>query len=312
MKKGWKIVLLAAGTLLLVGVLRGCVAGSYLIPSSGMENVLYRGERIVVNKWSYGLRLPLMAWWGYHRWGDGPVGRGDVIVFNNPANLQEKVVDRREAFIGRCIGLPGDTLMVDSLFAADHSGPNTPDRKRLYAYPGRREQELTALLKRLSIRDDGILGSDSSRHVRSLSSYEHYLLTQAIQGPCWIKPLEDADSGGTGLRPLVVPGKEHPVRVTPLNRTLLRNTLVLHEGRRAEVKHDTLYVDGRPATVCRFTQDYYWVGSDNSLNLQDSRLFGFVPKSHVIGRASFVWMSKEEGSGWFSGYRWKRIGSAVK
>ena len=67
MKKTGK-TLTAIGAAVLAGVLlRTCVATSYLIPSSGMENSLYQGERILVNKWSYGLRLPLMGWWGYHR-----------------------------------------------------------------------------------------------------------------------------------------------------------------------------------------------------------------------------------------------------
>ena len=66
---------------------RGCVTTSYLIPSSGMENSLYRGECILVNKWSYGLRLPFMKLWGYHRWADSPVQKRIILVFNNPANL---------------------------------------------------------------------------------------------------------------------------------------------------------------------------------------------------------------------------------
>ncbi len=52
------------GVAFVVVLLRGCVATSYLIPSSGMENSLYRGERILVDKWSYGLRLPFMKLWG--------------------------------------------------------------------------------------------------------------------------------------------------------------------------------------------------------------------------------------------------------
>lgn len=40
----------------------------------------------------------------------------DILVFNNPANLSEPVIDRREVFISRCIGTPGDTLLIDSLF----------------------------------------------------------------------------------------------------------------------------------------------------------------------------------------------------
>ena len=50
--KVWKTIGLIAGTILVVVLLRGCVAIPYLIPSSGMENSLYRGERILVNKWS--------------------------------------------------------------------------------------------------------------------------------------------------------------------------------------------------------------------------------------------------------------------
>ena len=79
MKKGWKIAITIVGVALVVVLLRGCVATSYLIPSSGMENSLYQGERILVNKWSYGLRLPFMKLWGYHRWADSPVQKEDIL-----------------------------------------------------------------------------------------------------------------------------------------------------------------------------------------------------------------------------------------
>lgn len=116
------------GIILVVVLLRGCVMTSYLIPSSGMENSLFQGERILVNKWSYGLRLPLMALWNYHRWADSPVQKEDIIVFNNPANLSEPVISRRETFISRCIGVPGDTLLIDSLFSVIPSEKTLPTR----------------------------------------------------------------------------------------------------------------------------------------------------------------------------------------
>lgn len=117
--KGWKIAIAMVGVVLVVVLLRGCVTTSYLIPSSGMENSLYRGECILVNKWSYGLRLPFMKLWGYHRWADSPVQKEDILVFNNPANLSEPVIDRREVFISRCIGTPGDTLADRFAFFSD-------------------------------------------------------------------------------------------------------------------------------------------------------------------------------------------------
>ena len=87
MKKAWKITGAIIGIILVVVLLRGCVMTSYLIPSSGMENSLFQGERILVNKWSYGLRLPLMALWNYHRWGDSHVEKEYFILYNKTANM---------------------------------------------------------------------------------------------------------------------------------------------------------------------------------------------------------------------------------
>lgn len=310
-KKGWKIAGTITGVILVVVLLRGCVATSYLIPSSGMENSLYRGERILVNKWSYGLRLPFMKLWGYHRWADRPVQKDDILVFNNPANLSESAIDRREVFISRCIGLPGDTLLIDSLYSVIPSEKNAPDQKFLYTYPRQKEQQLDSLLLILSISPNKLLGQDSVKNVRSFSRYEHYLLEQAMNGKCWLEPIIKEDSIEV-LKPLIVPRKGSALRVYPWNRTLLRNTLVLHENKQAEIKNDTLYIDGKPAQHCYFTKDYYWVGANNSINLSDSRLFGFVPKDHIIGKAALIWFSKEKDTGPFSGYRRERIWKSVK
>ena len=308
MKRVRKTLTAIAAAVLAGALLRTCVATSYLIPSDGMENSLYRGERIVVNKWSYGLRLPLMQWWGYHRWASCPVGREDIIVFNNPANRQQPVISHREAFIGRCIGTPGDTLLVDSLFNPVSSERLAPDQKFLYAYPRACEARLDSLLAELGIRSP-LLGSDSARHIRGFSRYEHYLLEQAADTTLHLTP-----QAGTPekLYPLVVPGRGRAVKVRPWNRTLLCNTLLLHERRSAYIQGDTLYVDGQPADSCTFSQDYYWISTNNDANLSDSRLFGFVPQDHVIGKAARIWLSKEQGTGLFSGYRWERIGMRVQ
>lgn len=305
----WAMALTGAAVCVLL--LRGCAFTSCLIPSTGMENSIFQGERILVNKWSYGLRLPMMSFLSYHRWGERPVKRQDIVVFNNPARIQQPVIDRREVYISRCIGVPGDTLLVDSLFFASSAETGfNPDKKRLYAYPAEKEMTVDSLIQALAIADDGLMGSDDSTHVRSFSRYEYYLLEQALPAPSWIQPL--SPSTQRPLQPLVVPGKGSAIEVHPWNITLLRNTLVMHEGRQAEIKNDTLYVDGQPVTKGYFTKDYYWMGSNNTINLSDSRLFGFVPQDHIIGKAWLIWFSKEKGSDCLEGYRWNRFFQRVK
>lgn len=307
----FKWIFAFAGAIAVVLLLRGFVFTSCLIPSTGMENSLFQGERILVNKWSYGLRVPLMSLFSYHRWCERSVRQQDVVVFNNPAAIGQPTIDRREIYISRCIGTPGDTLLVDSLFSV--SSPEAqlnPDKKRLYTYPAAKEQLVTSLMQTLSITNDGLMGSNDSTHVRSFSRYEYYLLEQAISDQNWIQPLTEKSE--KELKPLIVPGKGKALRVYPWNITLLRNTLVMHEGKQAEIKNDTLYIDGKPTQHCFFTKDYYWMASNNSVNLSDSRLFGFVPQDHIIGKASLIWFSKEKGTGIFDGYRWNRFFQSVK
>ena len=307
----FKWIFAFAGAIAVVLLLRGFAFTSCLIPSSGMENSLFQGERILVNKWSYGLRVPLMSLFSYHRWCERSVRQQDVVVFNNPAAIGQPTIDRREIYISRCIGTPGDTLLVDSLFSV--SSPEAqlnPDKKRLYTYPAAKEQLITSLMQTLSITNDGLMGSNDSTHVRSFSRYEYYLLEQAISDQNWIQPLTEKSE--KELKPLIVPGKGKALRVYPWNITLLRNTLVMHKGKQAEIKNDTLYIDGKPTQHCFFTKDYYWMASNNSVNLSDSRLFGFVPQDHIIGKASLIWFSKEKGTGIFDGYRWNRFFQSVK
>lgn len=307
----FKWIFAFAGAIAVALLLRGFAFTSCLIPSTGMENSLFQGERILVNKWSYGLRLPLMSLFSYHRWCERSVRKQDVVVFNNPAAIGQPTIDRREIYISRCIGTPGDTLLVDSLFSV--SSPEAqfnPDKKRLYSYPATKEQLITSLMQTLSITNDGLMGSNDSTHVRSFSRYEYYLLEQAISDQNWIQPLTEKSE--KELKPLIVPGKGKALRVYPWNITLLRNTLVMHEGKQAEIKNDTLYIDGKPTQHCFFTKDYYWMASNNSVNLSDSRLFGFVPQDHIIGKASLIWFSKEKGTGIFDGYRWNRVFQSVK
>ena len=311
MRRGFKWIIALIGAAVIVLLLRSFAFTSFFIPYEGMENSLFRGERILVNKWSYGLRIPLLSLFPYQRWCSRPVKREEMIVFNNPASTSQPTIDQRPVFISRCTGVPGDTLWIDPQFSIlSSSNAPHPDQKQLYHYPKLQTNALDSLLTTLSIAKSSTMGQFQDNDVRSFSRYEYYLIEQALNKNNWLQPVPTNEP--TEAKPLIVPSKGKALRVYPWNRTLLRNTLVLHEGKQAEIKNDTLYVEGIATQHCYFTKDYYWMVSNNSINLADSRLFGFVPQDHIIGKAFLVWFSKETNTNLFSGYRWNRFFQPVK
>lgn len=300
MKQLLKAVLIAAALVVLIKVF---AFTSCTIPSTGMENSLLRGERVIVNKWSYGLRLPLMGMTGYHRLAARGVERGDIVLFNNPAG--KGTIDRRKLFINRCIGLPGDTLMLNGQLIQTRDQVLSPDSKLVYAYPGEQEDLVVEAMRRVGIGDNKLVGFDRGDFLRSFSHYEIYLMRQELRGQVTFRSLQTDTADG--VHPFVVPARGRAVRVYPWNAKLLCNTIVQHEGRQARLQGDTLWVDGRRVTSYTFTKDYHWVASNNSVSLCDSRLFGFVPDDHIIGRASLIWFSKDTEEPFWHGFRWKRF-----
>lgn len=294
------------GTAIVVVLLvRALLVTSYFIPSSGMENSLYKGEGVLVNKWSYGLRLPCPSWVGYHRWASERAAKGDVVVFNNPlpADWNQRL-EWRDVFISRCIGTPGDTLLLNDQLMAVDGEVFSPDSKEMYVYSSAAEDSLLAVLASLGLADNALVGyAEGGKYIRSFSHYEYYLISQRVGNSIHFVALADqqkalaADSVGAVHRslPFVVPAKGKPVRVYPWNVKLLCNTLTSHEHRRANVKGDTLLVDGRVVTQVVFSKDYYWMASNDPVNFNDSRLFGFVPEDHLIGKVWRIWYPTRKG-----------------
>ncbi|MBL8520693.1 MAG: signal peptidase I [Betaproteobacteria bacterium] len=86
--------------LAIVFLLRSFLYEPFKIPSESMLPTLEAGDFILVNKFTYGIRIPVLN----EKVSEGtPPKRGDVMVFRYP-------VDARKDFIKRIVGIPGDTV----------------------------------------------------------------------------------------------------------------------------------------------------------------------------------------------------------
>lgn len=111
--------------------------------------------------------------------------------------------------------------------------------------------------------------------------------------------------------PIVVPTAGQPVRVTPWNVRLLALTINRTEPDKASVVGDSLCVSGHFVDSYTFHQDYYWVQSSNTANRNDSRTFGFIPHSALIGRLTTILYSVDPQQPFYRALRIRRTGTML-
>ena len=73
-----------------------------------------------------------------------------------------------------------------------------------------------------------------------------------------------------------------------------------------EEKNGQYFINDQPATSYTFKMNYYWMMGDNRHNSLDSRFWGFVPEDHIVGKASLIWFSYDNG------VRWNRIFKTIR
>jgi signal peptidase I len=112
---------------------------------------------------------------------------------------------------------------------------------------------------------------------------------------------------------VVIPAEGMTIDLTPENWIFYKRVITAYEYNEVEEKADGIYINGTKVEKYTFKQNYYWMMGDNRHGSVDSRYWGFVGEDHIVGTASFVWMSKHPEKGWFSGgLRWDRVFSFVE
>lgn len=318
--------------------------------------------------------------WDYKRLkGFGEVKRNDIVVFNYPAgdtvalNAQNydyywlvkangwdvvnkrkdvfgdvvyRPVDRRENYVKRCVGLPGETLKIeDNQVYIDGEQLPFPKYGQLNYYVETHGRRFTdKQFKELGVNKDdqnwipnnefgmfnflGIIPNETGNYNPTVKIPLTNEALQILKDKGWAKSIikEPSSLGGEvypydidlewdrdNYGPIWIPQKGKSIQLNPINVALYRRCIINYEGNSLRKENGTYYLNDQPATSYTFKYDYYWMMGDNRHNSADSRSWGFVPEDHIVGQPIVVWFSTEKDNGLFDGgIRWKRLFSLVK
>jgi signal peptidase I len=291
--------------------------------------------------------------------GFSDVQRGDVIVFSFPEgdsmvlqypgqnyyslirqygrtyirehfDIITHPVDRRENYIKRCIGLPGDTIEIaDGAVRVNQSPvPFRPTQKFKFYVKTEHDPLPDELLDSLKIPEKEVTYNPAnSLHVIYLTisqseKLQYYPEVRSIQR--FIEPVlsfHNPEIFPHDLRyrwtndqfgPIIIPRRGMTMALHSLNYPIYERVIGVYEGNDIRLDGERILINGEVHEEYTFRMDYYFVMGDNRHNSADSRHWGFVPEDHLLGKAVVIWMSSDPGESFVGGLRKDRIFRRIK
>lgn len=244
--------------------------------------------------------------------------RTDLIT-QHPGHLTVRPVDKKDHYIKRCIGLPGDSLQVKQRQVYINGAKVVNPKQVQYLYQIKSANGIsTSLLDELDVN---LNECDPNRNFYFLNQHQINAIKESIpdaefivnedfpRNPYSLFP-NDPNITKTwtvdNYGPLWIPKKGVTVNITEANIAPFRRIIGVYEGNTLKVTDGKIYINGKESTTYTFKQNYYWMMGDNRHNSEDSRIWGFVPEDHILGKPLIIWMSLKNNS-LKDGIRWNRI-----
>jgi signal peptidase I len=336
-------------------LIRWLIMEAYTIPTPSMENSLLVGDFLFVSKFHYGTRTPATPiqmplthqkiWFTnipsysdaiqlpqFRLPGISEVKREDVVVFNvPPKDLNDGIqypVDLKTNYIKRCVGIPGDVLIIKDRQVYANGAPLGNPSEMQFSYLVTSKDEISERnFEKLEIDPDDY--NYMGRPETNQALYQMYLTrakAEELKAIPYIVSVADdpRTSDGPDMRifpgtsftkwnadnygPLTIPKKGMTIAINDSTLAIYGETIRLYDhNKAAKIDNGKLTIDGAEVKEYTFKQNYYFMMGDNRHNSWDSRYWGFVPDDHIVGKGFFIWLSIDKYASFINRIRWSRF-----
>ena len=286
--------------------LKETVVELYIVPTSSMEKNILRGDMLIGSRYIYGMKVPQKIWvpftaisiptflpdYRFPAFKD--VERGDVVVFEYPRDNVYK-------YVKRCIGLPGDTVRINNRnvfvndkeyllpdggqFLSENPASETYIDENIFMNLGNKDN-----LKELIIPKRGDVYKINQEMnwelIIPILLFEGNKVELVFNDQKLTFTNEDPydlyrRTGDRAVFDNFVP-QPNASQINPWMSLMKKEYLKY-------LKVNDLSIDD--IDIYTLKQNYYWMMGDNRDNSEDSRFWGFVPESHILGQPVITWFS---------------------
>lgn len=318
---------------------------AYTIPTASMEKSLLVGDFLFVSKVNYGARAPMTPvsfpfahntmpgtddMKSYIEWPKMPYFRlpgfqkiknNDVVVFNYP-NENGRPIDKKENYIKRCVGIPGDSLsVVDQQLVVNGVAVENPPKMQFKYYVRTDGSFDMGFIKKHDITEGGAVSQNGDYEITMTQTAKDDLLKESYvkEVSSTLQPKGTYYSGIFPHReeipwnvdnfgPVYIPKAGDVIKLDSINCYIYERAIKVYENNPSfEIRDGKSFMDGKQIDSYTFKQNYYFMMGDNRHNSSDSRFWGFVPEDHIVGKALFIWMSFDSNESGLKKIRWSRL-----
>jgi len=238
----------------------------------------------------------------------------------NFGEIAARPVDKRENYIKRCIGLPGDTLSIREQQVYINSSPAENPDKLQYKYIVNTDGSKInpKILDRLEITEGGNTSNrgefvffltdkiaDELGRLPNVKKVIKYREPAGKKNSDLFPFIADNDWNLDNYGPLYIPKSGDIISLDLDNIKIYKRVIESYEGNDLQVRDGQIFINGQQTNSYTIKMNYYWMMGDNRHNSADSRYWGFVPEDHIVGKAFFIWLSLDQNKSLFNGkIRW--------
>ena len=239
------------------------------------------------------------------------------------AHVIYRPVDRRDNYVKRCVGIPGDVITIKQgqLYVNDKAQGDNGTQQTAYWVTTNGTAITNNAFERLDISvSDRVENKENTYWLpltKSNASKISGFVNVTSVAPEIAKPGEYNASifphspavqwNQDNFGPLKIPSKGETVKIDTANICFYDMIISNYEHNDLKVRDGVIYINGKPADSYTFKMNYYWMMGDNRHSSADSRYWGFVPEDHIIGKPKVIWLSVNKDAHGIKRFRFNRM-----
>ncbi len=226
-------------------------------------------------------------------------------------------VDKREHYVKRCMGSPGDEIQIINreVFINGKKHTEADGLQFKYRLTTPDGQINLKMLDRMGVSvNDSPYPANSfhltSSQVAKIKARHSGINVELIPGHGGdLFPHDNKISGRWTIDnygPLTIPKAGQTVDISIDNIALYKRNIDVYENKDLQIRDGEIFINGISSQTYTFEQNYYWGMGDNRHNSEDSRSWGFIPEDHIVGKPIFILFSTKNNS-FREGVYWDRL-----